>query len=361
MMSAKNFTKDWIYNICKSLKRGRNIADPALVEKVINALYLLERIAKTDLEFIFKGGTALLLLLNKIHRFSMDIDIIVKEKKSGNSLNKIFSDAIRSNNIFYEFEEVRRFSSKNIPKAHYKFYYRSILDDRSSYILLDIVFESNPYTELIEKDIVCELILIEGETIKVTIPSVDCMLGDKLTAFAPNTTGIPYGVNKELEIIKQLFDIGNLFDEVNNLKAVRDTFINVSKKELEYRESTVANIEDVFDDIINTSIIIAYRGGIKNDEFNQLVEGVKRIRGYIFSKNFIIEEAVLSSAKAAYLALLLKNEICSIEFFNNKKDIMSMDISDDRFRKSFRSIKKFSPEGYYYWYKFLELYSQKNI
>jgi len=357
MMSAKNFTKDWIYNICKSLKRGKKITDPALVEKVINALYLLESIAKTDLEFIFKGGTALLLLLDKIHRFSMDIDITVKEKKSDNSLNEIFSDVIRSNNVFYEFEEVKRSSPKIIPKAHYKFYYRSILDDRSNYILLDIMFESNPYIELIEKEIACELILIEGEAVKVSIPSVDCMLGDKLTAFAPNTTGIPYGVNKELEIIKQLFDIGNLFDAVKNLKTVRDTFINVSKKELDYRKLMTANIGNIFDDIINTSIIIAYRGGIKNNEYSQLLEGVKRIRGYIFSKNFIIEEAVLSSAKAAYLALLLKNEIYNIEFFNDKEDVMKMDISDDRFRKSFKSIKKFSPEGYYYWYKFLELYS----
>jgi len=67
--------------------------------------------------------------------------------------------------------------------------------------------------------------------------------------------------------------------------------------------------------------------------------------------------AVLSSSKAAYLALLLKNKIYNIEFFNNKKDVMHMDISDARLKKSFKSIKKFSPEGYYYWCKFLELYN----
>jgi hypothetical protein len=36
----------------------------------------------------------------------------------------------------------------------------------------------------------------------VTVPTVDWLLGDKLTAFAPNTTGIPYKVGKETEIIK---------------------------------------------------------------------------------------------------------------------------------------------------------------
>lgn len=49
----------------------------------------------------------------------------------------------------------------------------------------------------------------------VTMPSVDCILGDKLTAFAPHTTGIPYNIDKELEIIKQMYDISCLFDEFN--------------------------------------------------------------------------------------------------------------------------------------------------
>ena len=71
MITENNFSKDWVYSICDLLKRGKNQADPELVEKVINALYLLESIKKVGLKFIFKGGTALLLLLNKIHRFSI--------------------------------------------------------------------------------------------------------------------------------------------------------------------------------------------------------------------------------------------------------------------------------------------------
>ena len=46
---------------------------------------------------------------------------------------------------------------------------------------------------------------------------LDDILGDKLTAFAPNTTGIPYeksGLSRAMEIIKQLYDIGNLFEQM---------------------------------------------------------------------------------------------------------------------------------------------------
>ncbi|MBK7097825.1 MAG: hypothetical protein IPH58_05105 [Sphingobacteriales bacterium] len=46
-------------------------------------------------------------------------------------------------------------------------------------------------------------------------------MGDKLTAFAPNTTGIPYFKKDDsmsMEIIKQLYDIGNLFDAVTDIE-----------------------------------------------------------------------------------------------------------------------------------------------
>jgi len=358
MITEKNFSKDWIFNICNLLRKGKNKADPELTEKVIIALFLLESIKKTGLKFIFKGGTALLLLLNKIHRFSIDIDILVERDINNSLLIKMFRDLVDSSNIFYEFEELDRISTKIIKKTHFKFYYKSILDGRNKYILLDIVFDSNPFIELIEKEISCDLLDIDGEIIKVSVPSIEGILGDKLTAFAPNTTGIPYGVNKELEIIKQLFDISILFNDVKNLNVVSETFKNVAIQELGYRGSAI-DLSEIYDDIINTSIIILFRGGIKNEEFINLLEGIKRIRSFIISKNFILEEAVLSAAKAAYLAILLKNRIRSIEFFNSREDTMNLDITDERFRKSFKSIKKFNIEAYYYLYKFIEIYAKE--
>ena len=64
--------------------------------------------------------------------------------------------------------------------------------------------------------------------LNVNVPILEDILGDKLTAFAPNTTGIPYFKKEDsmsMEIIKQLYDIGNLFDVVNELSVIRTTFI----------------------------------------------------------------------------------------------------------------------------------------
>ena len=77
MIGKNTFTKEWIETVSHQVGRGKKNADPGLIEKVTKALLLLEELAKSDLTFIFKGGTSLLLLLNRMHRFSIDIDIIV--------------------------------------------------------------------------------------------------------------------------------------------------------------------------------------------------------------------------------------------------------------------------------------------
>lgn len=273
---------------------------------------------------------------------------------SPEELEMLCNQIIKNNTIFYKFEEINRLNVNNIPKAHYKFYYKSVLDGAEKYILLDILFEENPYIELVEKDIECTFLEVGKIPAKVIMPAIDCILGDKLTAFAPNTTGILYGNNKELEIIKQLFDVSNLIDEATNLQVARDTFINISKRELKYRNLKYLTFNNVLDDVIETAIVIAFRGSIDIEKYKLLEQGIKRIKSYIFSRNYIVEDAVLSAAKVAYISVLFKTPHLNFEYYNPRIDIEQLTISTPQFSKSFKSIKKFSPEAYYYWYKTLE-------
>ena len=73
MISNESLSLDWINSVSKQNRK----ADPALVEKVIRALLLLEGLVEEKLEFVFKGGTSLMLLLGSTKRLSIDIDIIV--------------------------------------------------------------------------------------------------------------------------------------------------------------------------------------------------------------------------------------------------------------------------------------------
>ena len=73
MIDSHTFTAEHIQNI--RTKSGR---DPVLIERVIFAFGLLETIARSGLPFIFKGGTSMMLLMDKPRRFSTDIDIMVE-------------------------------------------------------------------------------------------------------------------------------------------------------------------------------------------------------------------------------------------------------------------------------------------
>ena len=75
MISTQSHSKDWIMGI-----RGRSCTptDPILIEKMILALTLLENMSSSGLEFIFKGGTSMLLVMGVPMRFSIDLDIVME-------------------------------------------------------------------------------------------------------------------------------------------------------------------------------------------------------------------------------------------------------------------------------------------
>ncbi len=145
-------------------------------------------------------------MLGKVQRFSIDIDIVISIDQN---LSECFQGVLRQG-IFIRYEEDKR--GGDLPKEHYKFFYNSVIQVKENYILLDILFEENLYGGIQEVEIRSSLLSIEARCTIILCPAMDCLLGDKLTAFAPHTTGIQFGKGKELEIAKQLFDVAALFD-----------------------------------------------------------------------------------------------------------------------------------------------------
>src|ERR1035438_8056663 len=72
MISEICFTTDWLDRKRKELKG----VDPGLLERALHAFALLGHLAESDLKFVFKGGTSLLLHVPLIRRLSIDIDIL---------------------------------------------------------------------------------------------------------------------------------------------------------------------------------------------------------------------------------------------------------------------------------------------
>ena len=83
--------------------------------------------------------------------------------------------------------EERQQRDTNIPKSHSKFFYHIAYknDDKPAYILLDVLYEDLQYHATEEVEIKGPFIELDNEPLKVTVPSADDILGDKLTAFCP--------------------------------------------------------------------------------------------------------------------------------------------------------------------------------
>ncbi len=347
MIKENSYKSDWI----RKLRSKKRKIDPILCEKMIRALGLLEQLVFNNLQFVFKGGTSLILLIEKPQRFSIDIDINTEESKE-KLLNIL--ETICSNDLFKRFEENKR-TNRGIPKAHFKFYYDSVINERENYILLDVLFDKHSYPVVIETPIKSFWIDTDDNIKKVNTPSVDSILGDKLTVFAPNTTGIKYKIGKSMEIMKQLFDIGRLFDHFEDLEIIATSFKNIVKNELEYRKSADTT-DDVLRDIIDISLTVSqFPGGTKSDspELIELIDGLKRFKGFPIDFAFRADDAILSAAKAAYLAVrILNKDFTRIEKFSNNVKYNEPDFTDNY--KHLKKLKKRKIEAHYYWCKVFE-------
>ena len=172
-------------------------------------------------------------------------------------------------------------------------------------------------------------------------------MGDKLTAFAPKTTGILYSKNRPVEIIKQLYDIGFLFEQITNLDVVKESYTRVVQEEIGYRKLNITP-DVVLKDTHQACYTLAERE-IKSDEFKHLQLGIKNFTNFTISR-FSIEEAITASAKVAYLTTLLtKEENQDIERFKNPLEIKDWLIEDQTYNK-LNKLKKTNPEAFFYWY-----------
>jgi predicted nucleotidyltransferase component of viral defense system len=352
MINQQEISIDWINSVSKA---NRN-ADKILVEKVIRALLLLEGLVKQKLPFVFKGGTALMLHLNSTKRLSIDIDIILPQ--THDNLEEILDEVAKTQG-FIRKELQHRSTLTKIKKEHYKFFYiphhKSNKDE--DYVLLDILYEEVNYSKIVQLPIQSVFVPIKETPLLVDVPCLEDLLGDKLTAFAPNTTGIPYFKKEDsmsMEIIKQLYDIGNLLDIAIDANIIKATFYRFATTELIYRNTEGLKEADVLDDIYQTALCIVSKGTDGKGDFEQLQSGVRRIVGFIFSESYHIEKAITHASKAAYLSTLIKHDAADIEKFGNPLEMKDW-LIDEPLNKKLNKLKKSNPEAFFYWYKIFEL------
>ncbi len=347
MIHPDSRTIEWMKHVAAENK----FSDIVLIEKSIRAFSLLESLVLSGCPFVFKGGTALMLHLDSDRRLSIDIDIVCPPETNLEKYLHKYAHEYGFGNV----KLVERINVHNVPKTHAKFFYlvSYVTNTETEFILLDVLFEDIHYHEIVKVPIQSRFLKLEGEPVMVNVPSKADMLGDKLTAFAPSTTGIPYLKGKKdcsMEIIKQLFDVASLFDVTDNLEVTSKTLKKFAMVELQYRNLDPNNITQVLDDIYQTSLCICLKGQVQPDNFKILQAGIKRIQNFIHSEKYNIDSAIVNASKAAYLSVLIANGVSEVSHFDPQNmEYLRDAVVREPMPTKLNKLKKTNVEAFFYW------------
>ena len=351
------FTREWLM-----LRGGELSVDVKLFERAVYCLLLTGYLKNEGLDFLFKGGTSLILLLKDIRRLSIDVDIATGHSKDDieNVLNRI----IVSSPFTHYKENIRKGPRHDkIPKVHYKIYYKSQIDDEYQHVLFDVVFQEPKYRD---QEIVLSNQLFPIKTdIHLRVPTIASILGDKLVAFAPKTTGIKYGEGKELQRIKQLFDIGCLFMEMNDTDGLHDSFSKCIEQENNFFKEQF-NIHNVADDIEDLALLINFidiKGYEENDRTEEIRRGIISISSHLtHGGRYLHQQVKVDAARASFCVNLIDNlhKIPDINrIFHNVRDVAENDnsrlddiLSEVKFPTKLKFItrlRKAAPKAVIYW------------
>lgn len=347
MINPKSRTLEWIAEAAHRM----GIHDITLAEKTIRAFSLLEALARSGCPFLFKGGSSLMLHLNTSKRLSIDIDIICPPGTNIEPYLKQYAEEYG----FERVEMVERVTRTDVPKQHAKFYYEISYPGKRGQdkILLDVLYEDTYYSSIVSLPIQSPLLLTEEPLVYVNLPSHEDLLGDKLTAFAPHTTGIPFFKGEKactMEIIKQLFDVASLFDITGDLSITRQTFIQFATIELQYRHRQSNDIHSVLDDIFQTALCICLRGSQNPEEFKLLQDGISRIGNFIHSERYTLDSAIINASKVAYLSNLIENGINKVNHYSPEKNSeLTSAVLHQSLPTKLNKLKKTHPEAFFYW------------
>ena len=299
MVADQCFTEAW-----QARKREElGGCDPVLLEKTIHAFVLLDALAVRGLRFVFKGGTSLLLRLPRIRRLSIDADIVCQEPAE--KLDLLLAEISRTRPFTGMTEDDR--GEHRVPaRRHFRFSYTP-LDPKNPapFVLLDVVHERNVYPHVERVPLRTAFVESDGALL---VPTVEGLLGDKLTAFGPNTTGVPLNEQRTMQFMKQVFDIGELFNAAGDLAAVRAAYEQVFAAENGYRGgkfTTELALQDSFDTAYRVAQV-GFNNAPKDGRDELLEAGRKQIESHLVGVKFRREEMKIAAAKGALLASALR-------------------------------------------------------
>jgi predicted nucleotidyltransferase component of viral defense system len=297
MISKNSFSKEWILRV-----KGSERNDQSVIERQIYALHLLEELCLLSQTFIFKGGTSLSLLTDEFPRFSVDIDILVDPASKDffclENLNRI-----TEHSRFIKVKEDVRVPRYDIDKRHFVFFFNGIFS-MNAYVLLDIVFDKSHYQDIQRVRIKNYLLDTSEDVTRVNMPSIHDLLADKLGAFAPNTIGKKLGEGRDVEVIKQMYDVWFLMKHYSLSPSFDQIYLAMANAEI-LRRGLTCDFKTPIIDTIRTAGNILTEGKLDPNQYVLLKAAIRKFVNYVRDLTFTVELAKTGAIYSIYAALLV--------------------------------------------------------
>lgn len=354
MIEARCFTKEWL-DECRG-RVGR--IDPGLLEKSIYAFDLLGRLAAEGLSFVFKGGTALLLMLDDFRRLSIDVDVACSAPRD--EVARVLGEVLRKSS-FTGVELDERDPARLPKRYHYALSFHSVVSPQIPATLqLDVLEDDAHYPQTKQMPLRSRFVLPDGD-VAITVPTIEGLLADKLTAFAPTTIGVPYGAYKaSIKIAKQIADVGELFGHARHGAELAAAYQSAFAAENRYRGNAFAMVQ-ALDDTIQAAFLlnaIGRKGTVASPESEILTLGVAQVDSHMIGKRYTWDDARVAAARAAHLAALIRNgkmpvDMTAIRYDDSVIDTIKEAELDGAF-KILNGLKRTNLEAFYHWVKVRE-------
>jgi hypothetical protein len=306
-------------------------APAPLAEQAIHCLECVAELAWAQLEYQFKGGNSLLIILQHPRRFSIDVDIATNESQE--AIERVLDKIVKDCGVFVRWTKRQHKTKPWIPLASYYLFYQSQFQSPGeSFIMLDCQLSRSPYaTQTIP--IAC------GELyktiVKAEVPTAASLIGDKLLTLGPSTLGIPTGKGKEAQRIKHVFDVSILLSTLPSLDGIREAFTACISHENKLQNKSVEARDLLADTLLFCKSVVSSKtmpvptNGL-NAVLDETIKGLPEFAGHLFSKQYSWADLRRDSARVA----LCLTAVCNL------------DVSDGYFVKTFKAAAD-DPDKYW--------------
>lgn len=269
-----------------------------LTEQALHCLELVSELSDVGLEYQFKGGNSLLLILDHPQRFSIDVDIATSA--SPEKVEAILTGAIERFGIFTRWKKRQHKTKPWIALSSYYCYYNSVVSgEEDANIMLDVQLHTSPY-RCERKKVVCGTIYKSDSSVTLPLPS--SIIGDKLLTLGPETLGIPVGKGKEAQRLKHAFDVSRLLDMKPSLAGIRESLGQCLEFENSLQKRTLAQSAVIQDTLANCYSVVPYDEAPDSPTDSLLrehTEGLMPFAGHLFRETYTWKDLQYDMARVA--------------------------------------------------------------